>query len=113
MAESHWNTIQTTYSTQINAAYANSTFSLIQQQKALAYLDRWIDAEKKADDMSGDNVSSYSIADRSVSREASAELRKKAASAQAQFNSIVFGTVTLADFRTRHGSEEDPAYQTW
>lgn len=67
--------------------------------EALIALDTWIAALDKLTTASAENVASYSINNRSATRRGSEEFRQEVQSAKAELMRLLYGNVTLADFR--------------
>ena len=106
MSATHWASLKDYWNTACNTAVTNTTLAAPQGFEAHALLDRWIDAETAADSSAATDLSSYSIANRTVTRRNIAEQRKQGAAARAGFFLLLFGDATFSDFRVRSNNVE-------
>jgi hypothetical protein len=98
-----WDTLKTYWSTAVNTAVTNGQLEEPDNIEALNLLDRWMDAEEAADTNAATDLSSYTIANRSVSRRGNTDQRDTAHAAKRAFMHQLYGSVTYADFRQNNG----------
>ena len=97
--------------TDLKAAYqveANLLTDTIAKSKALILIDQYMAALEAQATASANDVTSYSIGGRSVTRADATRYADIVRSLEAQLNEVLHGFVTYADFRTNH----DPASNT-
>lgn len=96
--------LKTFWETQVNTAYTAGTISEPDKYEALILLDRWINAEIAKDNFSATDIASYSITNRSVTRQSYVSVSRAASEARQAFMTKLYGDCVYADFRAAEGA---------
>lgn len=107
MSTTDWDSLSTYWAAQISTAYTAGNIEEPDRYEADALLDRWIDAEKAADVTAATDITSYSVAGRSVARRRGDEMRRLAADARQAFMTKLYGNVTYADMRSNEDAIDE------
>jgi len=92
--------LEAEWTTKINAAYTAGSITLDAKYEALIALDTWIEGLEQLKNATTTDLQSYSIAGRSGTRRPLTEYHEQVNRAKADLMRMLYGLVTLADFRS-------------
>lgn len=95
----NYDNLKTAWTARIETAHTAGSLEDEDYYEALALLDQWIASFTKLASVSGSDMAGYSIAGRSVTKRDMAGFREDVNRARAALMNMLFGLVSLADFR--------------